>query len=214
MGSAPLWTHGLLVYRDIEAIRRYLLTVTSALDRVRKEDEDAFHNLPDGISYEQMESLHEELSEKLDLHHNSFPTFVYQTTFASSYSFLEDELLGFARKFGESHGDTTEPESPGNTGIFAAKKRFEKHGLAFPAGHAWNEVVEYNPIRNAVLHCRGNLTHAKKATQIRAYADRNTKIRINRVGDFVVFKGDFCLEVLDNIETLIKDLLATIRAGF
>src|SRR5258708_5877668 len=106
LGPAPLWAHGFLLGRDINAIRRYLQTVTSSFDRRCKEDQESIQNLPEGISYEEMEALQEDHSEMQYCYTSRFPTFAFQTTFVASFSFLEDEMLTVARLFSQTRGDT------------------------------------------------------------------------------------------------------------
>jgi hypothetical protein len=212
LGPAPQWAHGFFLRTEIREIRLYLEAVTCSFQRLREEEREL--DIPEEISsYDEAERWCRDNSHMQFCYGNVFPTIAYQTTFLSSYSYLEDRMLMIARLYGQTKGDDSNPEKGKTNGIFAAKERIEKHGLTFPAGHAWDEAVEYSAIRHAIIHCRGNLRHARKAGQIRAYAARNPKVKISP-NDHVEFSDDFCAETLDNIQSLLASLYAVVKASF
>jgi hypothetical protein len=198
---------------EIAAIRQYIQTVTSSFHREFKSYEAYLARRAEDALQDEVQSLAEALGEAEHYLVHRFPAIALQTTFVATYTLLEDEILNLARLVGTKLGDKREPEHGNLNGIFAAKEFIEGHRLSFPTGPAWDEAVQYFAIRNAIAHCRGRVKHARKGKEIRDYVARNRKLTIDET-DCLQVSDEFCSEVLDNVEALMRELFITVRRRF
>lgn len=157
-------------------------------------------------------ALYEDESQRAFNLKRDFPALSWLTTFVSIYSFLEDEMLGLAETLGQQIGIKLKPDDLRHSGIFAAKVYLtELCGIAFPTSkRPWQEIQHYNRIRNAIVHRRGNLFRSKHAKQIDAYIKGKTTITDE--GNRLKLSKEFCLEVIENVEVLLRELLGLARA--
>jgi hypothetical protein len=144
---------------DIRVIRRYIETVTASFQRESQENEAYFAKQAENAHEDEIQSLAESWGEEAGLLDDHFPAFALQTTFVATYALLEAKMMALARVVGKHLGLGIGPEDLKDKGIFAAKKYFEKLcGVAFPAStRPWQEVLNYNRIRNVFAHSQGRV---------------------------------------------------------
>ncbi|HLN30051.1 MAG TPA: hypothetical protein VK395_20075 [Gemmataceae bacterium] len=197
--------------REIEAIRRYTDSVTSAFERERRNYEEYLHHRMRGASRHEAESLNDDWCESehyLGLH---FPAFALQTTFVATYSLLEDEMVNLARVLGRKIGIKLDPDDLKHTGIHAAKMYLESLcGIEFPeVTHAWQQAIHYGRLRNVCAHARGRVKDGD--TKVRTFIETKNKLLTIDHYDQLHLSREFCFEVLDNIEALLNDLFKLAR---
>lgn len=91
-------------------------------------------------------------------------------------------------------------------GIFAAKKSLENLcSVSFPTGkRPWQEIQHYNRLRNVLVHSRGRLLGAKDSQAIRKCVGGKTTLTLHK--DKLVLTKALCLEVVDSVEELLREL--------
>src|SRR5271166_6421971 len=82
--------------REIEAIRRYIDSVTSAFERERRSYEEYLHKQMKDAPRHLAESLNDDWCESEHYLGRHFPAFALQTTFVAACSLLEDEMVNLA----------------------------------------------------------------------------------------------------------------------
>ena len=134
-----------------------------------------------------------------------FPRFAWQATFVAIYSFLEDQMIRVAGGLGRALELKLTPDDLRYGRIFAAKTYLkELCGIDFPeAKHPWQEILKYNPIRNAIVHGNGHVW-AKDHKMIANYA--RGKKSIDYVNDRIRLSKEFCLEAVENVDKLLSEL--------
>jgi hypothetical protein len=210
--SALIWAYWQGMEAEIYAIRYYIDNVTSSFERGLKAYESYIEKQIAGAPDDDaIQSLGEGLGEAQGFLGDHFPSFALETTFVATYSLLEDEMLEIARLTGRHLGIALVPEDLSDKGIHAAKTYLEKLcGIAFPAGkHPWQEALHYNRIRNVFAHQRGRVK--KDDNKVRKYVEgKKTSIQIDEHDRLKVSK-EFCLEVLENVETLLNEVFKLVR---
>lgn len=195
---------------EIEAIRRYIDTVTSSIEQEFKSYNERLRVQADGADEETMQLIGEDYSEEASYFVEQFPDFALQNTFVATYSLLEDELLDIARFVGRRLGIKLDPNDLSDTGIHAGKKYLEALcGIAFPEGqHPWQETLHYNRLRNVCAHARGRVKKGDK--NVRTYVASRKFIVIDDK-DRLHLTKEFCMEVLDNVRELLAEILKLAR---
>ncbi|MCI0703846.1 MAG: hypothetical protein L0241_22530 [Planctomycetia bacterium] len=201
----------MMLSTEISFIRDYIETTAEAFDAAfdafdAKVAEEAA-KLPEDMRYD----LYDDESMRAFNLKEYFPAFSWLTTFASIYSFLEDEMLGVATTVGRQLGIKLRPDDLRHNGIFAAQVYLrDLCGIDFPEeSRPWQEVRHYNHIRNAIVHSRGNLFRAKKAKDIEKYAEGKKSIVIEN--DHIELSKEFCLEALENVRALLDEVTELAR---
>jgi hypothetical protein len=191
---------------ELGSIRRYLDAVESAFDREFQAFDARVAAQAAGMSEEAVATLVEDESlAAFDLTEH-FPAFSWQTTFVAIYTLLEHELFELCRQL---HHDLALPighnELKGH-GIQIARTYLEKLcKLPIPAGDpTWLEVKCYNPIRNVIVHARGDIYKGKHHQEIKKYVAGKTSIRVD--GNYVKITKVYCVEALDTIEALLRNM--------
>jgi hypothetical protein len=205
-GIAAGWR---LMWNEIETIRAYVDSVDAALKREAKEFDDWVANQVVGLSERPTSDFCEHHAETADNLTRRFPEFVWRTTFVAIYSLLEEEMVDIARTVGRDLGIELDPDDLRDNGILAAKKYLQcLCGIAFPEGkHPWQEAIHYKRLRDSIVHYRGCLNRANhsKGEQIEKYVNGKRWISID-CNRCLQLSKEFCLEVLENAETLLDDL--------
>ena len=188
---------------DVEAIRDYIQTVDSAFKEFEAQVAKEEAKLPE---HAKAAFFEDEAQTAFNLTRH-FPEFAWETTFVAIYSFLEDEMLGIARIVGRRLGIKLDPDDLRDKGIRAAKKYLQHLcSVAFPEGkHPWQEALHYNRVRNAIVHSRGRLKRSKYGARIQKYVQGKKSVTIDSFNRLQLSKA-FCLEVLENVESLLDDL--------
>lgn len=194
---------------EIEAIRRYVETVTSSFERELKSNETYFEKKSVDTTDDAIQSLAEYRGEAAVDLVDLFPAFALQTTFVATYSLLEDEMLEIARDVGRHLRINLDPEELRDKGIHAAKTHLQKLcGITVPNGREWQEAVNYGKVRNVFAHSRGRVK--KDNNEFRNYVNSKKSVGID-AHDRLQLSKEFCLEVLDTVEALMDDLFKLAR---
>jgi hypothetical protein len=190
---------------EIETIRRYLDSVTSAFAQEYKRHEESLQEIPDDLPDHEAESYAEIHAEMQTYYIDRFPAFALETIFVSTYAFLEDEMMTICRHIGNHLKIELGPEKLSDKGIEAAKTYLEKLcDIAVPNDRLWQQAKMYGQLRNIFSHARGRVKDDNKTVQ--HYVAANTgKLSIDK-GRLRITK-EFCLEVLDDAEKILKSLL-------
>ena len=207
-----LWAAQHRVQDEVESIKSYLGTVASGFqreferfgasvsERTAKMDEEARNRYMEDCA---------ELAHELT---NHFPNFAWQTSFVAVYTLLEYEMLFVARILGRHLDIKLDPDDLKDKGIFAAKKYLEDLcGITFPENaRPWQEVIHYNRLRNVIVHSRGNVRRTKREKALRNYVRGKNSLSLDNLGRLETSR-EFCLEVLENVETLLDALFELAR---
>lgn len=152
-----------------------------------------------------MQDIGADLAEAEAYYVDQFPAFALQTTFVATYSLLEDELLGIARTVGRHLKIELDSEDLHDNGIYAAKKYLKKLcNITIPTERHWEQAVKHGMLRNICVHTRGRVKTSN--TEVRKYVDRKTGLLSIDERNHLQFTREFCLEVLDNVESLLNEV--------
>jgi hypothetical protein len=188
--------------REIEAIRRYIKVVTAALDREFTEFTAELGQVAESANEQHADTIGDDFEEAQTLYVEHFPAFTIQNTFVATYSLLEDNLFGIARFVGSRLDIELDPSELADKGINAARKFLKKLcGVEIPADEFWNAALKHGQIRNVCAHAGRKVK--KENNEIRDYVARTSSLSINKEGE-IVLTQEFCFEVLDNVENLLK----------
>jgi hypothetical protein len=203
---AIIWAHEVGVQGEVETIRRYLDSVTSSFAR---EIEEHLARLPDHMTDEDAEWYGEQYAETQTYYIDLFPAFALETTFVATYAFLEDEMMGICRLVGSELHIKIGPENLKDKGIEAARTYLEKLcDITVPNDRPWQQAKMYGLLRNVFAHTRGRVKPDNKPVQQYVAANPD-KLSIQK--DRLRITKEFCLEVLDDVEKLLKSLLHLAR---
>lgn len=191
--------------QEIEAIRRYIDSVTSGFERERRSYEKHLHKRMNRALRHEAEALIDDWRES-EHYLGRFPGFALQTTFVATYSLLEDEMVNLARVVGRKIGIKLDPDDLKHTGIHAARVYLEALcGIDFPeATHPWQQAIHYGRLRNVCAHARGRVK--KGDTKVRDFVDSKKKLLSIDDYDQLQLSTEFCFEALNNIEALLNEL--------
>ena len=198
------------VQQEVEIIGRYLVSVTSAFETEYSRYDESLKNIPDDLPVDQVELLAEDHAEIQDDYVVRFPAFAHETTFVSTYSFLECQMMNICRSVGCHLKIRLGPEELKDKGIVAAKTYLEKLcGITVPSGTLWNNATQFGVLRNIFTHSGGRVKADNKPVQQYVTAScgklaiRDGRLQISR---------DFCSDVLDNVKELLESLLRLAQA--
>jgi hypothetical protein len=197
--------------QEIEAIRRYIVSVTSTFESERRSNKENLNKQAKEVSENEAEWLHYDWYESEYYLGRHFPAFALQTTFVATYSLLEDEMVNLARVVGRKLGIKLDPDDLKHTGIHAAKVYLESLcGIEFPeTTNPWQQAIHYGRLRNVCAHARGRVKEGD--TKVRNFVE--SKKKMLRIDDYdqLYLSREFCFEVLDNVEALLNNLFKLAR---
>lgn len=197
-----------LLQTETASLKCYLGTIASGF----QSEFAAFHAHVQAQAADMDEDTQQRyMEDRADTAHDltsEFPRRAREATFVLAYSILEDDLLNIARNVGLHLGITKDPEKGKDKGIFAARSFLvDSCGIAFPEqGKPWQEILEYNRLRNAVVHKRGRIHRSKHREEIIAYVARTPSVTLNEGTGRLEFSQEFCFKVLDDTEALLMTL--------
>lgn len=190
---------------EIDAIRRYIETVITALEREFQKYTEQLKKQTEEADAEIMQQIGEDYAEEKAYLVEHFPEFTLQNAFVATYSLLEDELFKIARHTGKFLQIKLEPEELGDRGIHAAKTFLEKLcDVTIPNDRVWQTAVRHGQLRNVFAHARGYVKPTN--TEIRQYVATQTTISID-AKDRLRITQDFCFEALENVQVLLRSVL-------
>jgi hypothetical protein len=210
----PLGMRRIELRSSIESIRRYIETVTRSFVRERELNEQELPTRLEVASDEdEAQSICDEMSKSGYLLVYEFPDFALQTTFVATYSLLEDQMADLANFMGGRLGITLSLDDLSHKGIHASKVYLERLcDIPFPEQtRSWQQVVQYNRLRNVVAHARGRIKDEDRKSR-NIIESKKGLLAITTFGQLKLTR-EFCLEVLDDVEVLLNELfgLATER---
>lgn len=195
---------------EIEALRRYIETVTASIEREFKQFTERLAKQAAFADEETKQLLGEDFAEEASYFVTHFPEFTLRTTFVATYSLLEDELLAIAGDLGRHLKIRLKPDALNDKGIHAAKTYLMTLcGIAFPDKKVpWQQVLHYNRLRNICAHARGRVKKDDK--QARNYIKSKSSLTID-ANDRIHLTKEFCFEVLDNVKALLLEVLRLVQ---
>jgi hypothetical protein len=183
--------------------------VTAAFAREFKEHEASLQKLPSNLTDEESEWYGEEYAEMQTYYGDRFPNFALETSFVATYAFLEDEMMNICRLVGGRLKIKLGPDKLSDKGIEAARTYLEKLcDITVPNDERWRRAKTYGQLRNIYSHARGRVKPDNKPVQ--QYVAANATMLSIEKGRLRVTK-EFCLQVLDDVEKLLKSLLHLAR---
>jgi hypothetical protein len=200
--------HSFMLPTEMNYLREYLHAVETGFQKAF----EAFDEETGEVLKAHPESRHEWIMENRSADAFNlaeyFPQHAWQTAFVSIYSTLEDEMIELCGRVGRFLGVKLTVSDLKDKGIFAAKKYLETLcGVPFPTGkRPWQEIQHYNRLRNVVVHARGRLIGAKDPKVIAKYVGGKRKELVTLHNDKLVLTKAFCLEVVDSVEALLREL--------
>ena len=204
-----IWARQHGVQEEVETIRRYLDSVTSAFAREYKRHEESLKDMPGDMEDHEAEWYAENHAEMQTYYIDRFPAFALETSFVSTYAFLEDEMMNICRLVGSRLKIKLGPEKINDKGIEAAKTYLEKLcDITIPNDRLWQQAKMFGQLRNSFSHTRGRVKADNKPVQQYVAASAG-KLSIEK-GRLRITK-EFCQEVLDDVEKLLKSLLHLAR---
>jgi hypothetical protein len=164
-----------------------------------------YHMMQNQISIinEKIESSKDKIEKKnlilqKDTFINTYDTLLKINTFLLMYSHLEEFLLQLKNSF-----DRTQ-----NIGYSGSIKRFQeilKNTLKFDSSKdkEWELLCNLEKIRDCILHANSRVSLFKSKIEIERIV-KNSKGKLSIENDRIKLSGEFLLNVLEIIETLIK----------
>lgn len=139
----------------------------------------------------------------------SFSAMLRSSFFVNIYSFFEIKLIEECSLRKSEEIQLSLSELAGQDNIDKANIYFKKVlKLDFPSNTPeWEEIQNYQLLRNCIVHCQGRLDKIKKLDhqKIRAYITRQEHISL--MGDYIDLSKEFCLEACTTIESFLQKML-------
>jgi len=135
----------------------------------------------------------------------SFSNIVRKSLFLSAYNFLE-ALLNWGCNFREEKWNLNISLNDLNgKGVNRARKYLIKvMNIGFPDAPHWQEIQNYNKLRNCIVHNDGKLVGTSDEEVLKKYIENNSYLKID-FGEVFIERG-FCENVFETIEKFSKQL--------
>ena len=140
-----------------------------------------------------------------------FPHIFRSSLFVTCYSFFEHELNELCGYFHKHQSCPIKINDLKGDGIFRAKIYLKKVvGIEFPdQSTSWEDIVDYNKIRNIIVHNNGKLDDSQKSKRIEEFIKKKSSIKLNNL-KFIKFNDNFSLEIISTIKEFLDELIKVI----
>lgn len=137
-----------------------------------------------------------------------FPNILRYSLFVMCYTFLEHELISLCKYIRRNRNyEISHTDIKGN-GIFKAKTYLKKVAkIEFPDQiTSWGNIVNYNKIRNLIVHNDGLLDSEKKYKEMKKLIETNELLITISEQRKIMLSEKSCPEVIKDIESFFKEL--------
>ena len=140
------------------------------------------------------------------------PNVLRRALFIVCYTEIEAYLNTLCRLPRNSKGPGVSLDDLVGRGIERAKRYLAKVlRVDFPSKSPdWQELTNYNKLRNVLAHTEGRLSAAQRSKHIGCYVAKHQYLDLDSLGYIVIHKG-FCEEVIDTALRFFKQLPADLR---
>jgi len=189
----------------IEEMRRYSHNMEQFLQNERAGIEGRIKQALENSSASARDEISEFYSYRAWQLGETFPELLRESIFVALYFLLESELNSVCRLF-QIHGPLKlELEDIAGNGIFRAKAYLEKVAhVDFPDTHpSWSDILNFNRVRNVIVHAQGNLRDANK--KLLNYVSQNKNIDTDQ-HDNIRLTRAFVEGALKSVEVFFLEL--------
>lgn len=198
-----------LITSEIEELRE----VTSLIDNLMTEEVKKFNSRIDkmaqGLSKEEQDEFYGWHSDDYWRLSKAFPNVTAASLFVTNYSFLEYQLIFICKSLHSIKKFPIKLLDLKGEGIFLAQNYLKKVvGISdFPDQTAqWNEICQYNRIRNFIVHNNSQLDDSDRAKAIKLYITNKSSIILDPHDRFEL-SMTFISEAIDIIEAFSQNFL-------
>jgi hypothetical protein len=197
---------------EIEELRELTSLISNLLTEEVKKFSSRIDKTAQELSYEEREKYYEWHSDDHWRLSKAFPNITAASLFVTNYSFLEFQLLLTCNSLQSTQDFPIKLSDLRGEGIFLAKNYLKKVvGLSdFPDQTAqWNEICQYNRIRNFIIHNNSRLNDSEGANAIKLYIKNKPSITLDTLDRFQI-PIEFIIEEIDTIEIFFQDFLKSL----
>jgi hypothetical protein len=188
---------------NTEELRDFARTSVEGLEKAHRERVQSITKLLEALQ-ESGGTVEQSPEPELLALYDSHADRLTGACFLSSYSFLEDQMLGLAEFERQARNIALQPSDLRSKGIEAAKVYLRKVcGYELPNTAEWEEICRYRQIRNCIVHNNGRFAGDK---QFRAYLE-SKRPAIKLDNDRIAVSAGFCIEAIDTIEAFVIQVI-------
>ena len=140
-----------------------------------------------------------------------FPEVLRNSLFVSLYSLLENYLNTLCGMFFRENDVAVELADLTGTGIFRAEAYLSKVvGMPFPTGPTWDKVLNFNRLRNTIVHAEGRVgpNSPKKLVN---YVKHHPSLSVDS-GHRLALGDEFVDDAISVIETVVDSIEAVLQS--
>lgn len=201
-----------LITSEIGELRELTSLIDTLLTEEVKRFSSRIDKMAQELSKEEQDEYYEWQSDDYWRFPEAFPNITAASLFVTNYSFLEYQLLLICKSLHSIKNFPIKLSDLKGEGIFLAGNYLKKVvGLSdFPDQTAhWNEICQYNRIRNFVVHNNSQLNDSDGANAIKLYIKNKSSITLDANDRFQI-SLKFITEEIDTIEAFFKDFLKSL----
>lgn len=207
---------------ELEVVQDYCAKMESTLFNEWREyqersqgdfDPNWHEDLDDPIDY--LEGLHKEQDETSDWYQITLTQELRRSVLVSSYCLLEQALSSlcwYLYRHREKVPGLSSASDPGPSGIFRAQK-FLKAIIpeVYDPGRVWNEIEQYNVIRNWIVHrgrevSEGAEEQTEKREELMDVLGRRSDVQVEH--GRLILLPDMCQTAVQRMQAFLKELAA------
>jgi hypothetical protein len=197
---------------DLDHLEEYAAKLEGFLYADRKEFESWSEQEAAKIPKEKQDELYGFYEDDYWKLSDIFPNILRLSFFVTCYSLLESRLLMLCKNLQAEKKRQIGPRDLRDEGIFAAKIYLKRViGIDFPdQKRPWQEIVEYNRIRNIIVHEYGRVNLKNDNGQkVKSFVEKHSWIKLDNL-NHIQLTENFYQEVIITLRDFFHELVATI----
>jgi len=136
-----------------------------------------------------------------------FPNILRSSLFVACCSLFEHMLVTLCNLLYRKYKYKEGPPDFRRDILSCAKKYLKDAKIEFPdQTQSWADIVQYNLVRNFIVHNGGKLNNSNKAVKVETFVKAKSSISLNHL-KYIQLSENFCPEVINTLRTFFGELL-------
>jgi hypothetical protein len=223
-GIPTAWELRVGDYRDyLSSLEQFLENEARILDeRYDAEVQEAIegkegvncgdYTLPGQLGEEESGALEYFFAESLRTLEDTFPNILRRSFFVTIFSLIEVQLNAICRGLERTGLPPFEESKKDDESIGRAKTYLSQAGIRLQDLPEWNELRNYQQLRNCIVHSEARLEGARHEEHLKQYIKSNSDKLEWISGREIVFRKEFCEEVLQVSHRFFTKLFAVLTS--
>jgi hypothetical protein len=207
------WLFMLPIQMEVDSFRNYLTVMEDFLQKYSQDFQKKVSKHLNELGKDQQTVYVEWHADELETIEKDFPRILRYSCFTLLYSLVETNLEKICNYVRSSMSLALAPKDLVGKGVERSRVYLkEVANVEFPDSTSeWNEIKNYNLVRNSIVHRQGILTDSEDSRKIEKYISSKKNLEVYNDGHLekIEIKQGFCEEAANIILSFFQELCAT-----